>query len=264
MRRREFIGGLGSGLILAPLARAQQSLAKKRIAFVLPAAPSPYAEVFYKEFLEELRRRGFAEPDNLVVDRFYEKGQTKAYDDLASRAVATAPDVILTVGGPLCFALKSATQTIPIVAIVADPVALGLVSSLARPNSNLTGVTVDAGLELYGKRLALLAEMRPRTAKVGYLSSSGHWNRPSGVAAREAARRANIELVSLTLGDTLDAASYTSAFGSIVRDSIDALLLSDEAEHASNAKTLADLAVKARLPAMYPFASIVVAGGLMS
>ena len=77
MRRREFIGGLGSGLILAPLARAQQSLAKKRIAFVLPAAPSPYAEVFYKEFLEELRRRGFAEPDNLVVDRFTKKVKRK-------------------------------------------------------------------------------------------------------------------------------------------------------------------------------------------
>jgi putative tryptophan/tyrosine transport system substrate-binding protein len=265
MRRREFIGGLGSGLVLlATSAGAQQSSAKKRIAFVLPAAPSPYAEVFYKELLEELRRRGFTEPDNLVVDRLYGKGQTRAYDDLASSAVETAPDAILTAGGPLSIALKSATRTIPIVAIVSDPIALGLVSSLARPNANLTGVTVDAGLEIYGKRLALLAELRPKISKVGYLSSSGNWNRLAGAAAREAAQRANIELVPVSLGDTLNEAAYTSAFGSIDRGNIDALLASDEAEHSSNAKTLADLAVKARIPAMYPFSSIVVAGGLMA
>ena len=265
MRRREFIGGLGSGLVLLTTsAQAQQSPVKKRIAFVLPAAPSPYSEVFYKEFLEELGRRGFTEPDNLVVDRRYGKGQVRTYDDLASRAVETAPDAILTVGSTLSLALKSATRTIPIVSIVADPVALGLVPSLARPNANLTGTTVDAGLELYGKRLALLAEMRPKTAKVGYLSSSGQWDRPSGVAAREAAQRANIELVPLSLGDTLNEAAYTSAFGSIVEGNIDGLLTSDEPEHSSNAKTLADLAAKARILAMYPYASIVVAGGLMS
>jgi putative tryptophan/tyrosine transport system substrate-binding protein len=142
MRRGEFIGGLlGSGLVLlATSARAQQSPAKKRIAFVLPAAPSPYSEVFYKELLDEVSWRGFSEPDNLAVDRYYGKGQTRTYDDLASRAVETAPDAILAVGSSLSLALKSATRTIPIVSIVADPVALGLVSSLARPNANLTGV----------------------------------------------------------------------------------------------------------------------------
>ena len=97
--------------------------------------------------------------------------------------------------------LKAATTTIPIVGTIDDPVAAGLASSLARPGTNLTGVTLDAGLELYGKRLALLVEVRPNASVVGYLSSSEHWRRPTGAACerrRYRRNRANASEISET------------------------------------------------------------------
>jgi putative ABC transport system substrate-binding protein len=154
--------------------------------------------------------------------------------------------------------LKAAT-TIPIVATIDDPVAAGLVSSLARPGTNLTGVTVDTGLELYGKRLALLVEVRPNASIVGYLSSSENWRRPTGAAVREAALQAKIGLTHVDLGDAFNEATYSAAFRSIESAHIDALLVSDEPDHNANTKTLTTLATNARIPTMllYRFARCV-------
>ena len=160
--------------------------------------------------------------------------------------------------------LKSTTTTIPIVATLDDPVAEGLVSSLARPGTNLTGVTVDAGLELYGKRLALLVEVRPNASVVGYLSSSHNWKRAAGAAVREASQQARITLTHLDLGDSVNEATYSAAFRSMENSRIDALLVSDEPEHNANAKTLTSLAANALIPTMYPFRDLAVAGGLMT
>lgn len=209
-----------------------------------------------------LRRRGFVEGEHLFVDRYSGGGQTGSYADLARAVVATNPDAIFTSGYPMVSGLKAATTTIPIVATIDDPVSAGLASSLARPGTNLTGVTVDAGLELYGKRLVLLVEVRPNASVVGYLSPSENWGRPTGAAVREAALQAKIGLTHVDLGDAFNEATYSAAFRSM--ENAHVLLVSDEPDHNANAKTLTSLATNARIPTMYPFRDLAVAGGLMT
>src|SRR5262249_52438083 len=153
--------------------------------------------------------------------------QTNTYGDLARAVISTAPDAILAVGSTVAQELKAATESIPIVAIVADPVASGLVSSLARPGGNLTGAPLDGGLELHAKRLELLVELRAHASRVGYLSSSRIWRRSIAIVAREAAQRLSITLTHLDLGDTLNAGAYRAAFGAMDGKGIEALLVSD-------------------------------------
>jgi putative tryptophan/tyrosine transport system substrate-binding protein len=218
----------------------------------------------FRSFLDELGRRGFVDGERLIVDRYSGGGHTGSYADLARAVVATNPDAIFTSGYPMVSGLKAATTTIPIVATIDDPVAEGLASSLARPGANLTGVTVDAGLELYGKRLALLVEVRPHVSVVGYLSSSENWRRPTGAALREAAQQTAMALTHVDLGNSFNEATYPAAFTSMENARIDALLVSDEPDHNANTKTLTRLATNARIPTMYPFRDLAVAGGLMA
>jgi putative tryptophan/tyrosine transport system substrate-binding protein len=146
--------------------------------------------------------------------------------------------------------LKAAATTIPIVVTIDDPVAEGLASSLARPGTNITGVTVAAGLELYGKRLALLVEVRPNISTVAYLSSHENWNRPTGEALRQAAQQARMTLTHVDLGDSFNEATYSAAFTWMQNARLDALLVSDEADHNGNVKTLTKLAASARISTM--------------
>jgi putative ABC transport system substrate-binding protein len=215
-------------------------------------------------FLDELARMGFAEAQNLIVDRYSGGGDMDSYPELARKVVSTNPEAILTTAGPMTLALKAATQTIPIVTIIGDPVVWGLAASLARPGGNVTGVTVDAGIELHGKRLGLLREIKPEASRVAYLSSSPAWKQPQAVMVREAAQSAKLSLSQVDLGSNLDDAAYEAAFASTDWTKVDMLLVSDEPEHLSHVRTLVDLATHSRLPACYPFRDLVVAGGLMA
>ena len=267
MRRRDFLKTLGTALALVPpLARAQQSIKKKRIALISPARPVEglKTQPYFRALLDELSRQGFVDGENLIVDLYSGHGQTGRYAELTRAVVDTSPDAIFTSGYPMVAGLKAATPTIPIVATIDDPVAEGLAFSLARPGTNLTGVTVDAGLELYGKRLALLLEVRPNVSAVAYLSSHENWNRPTGAALREAAQQAGMALTHVDLGNSFNEATYSAAFSSMEKARIDALLISDEADHNANVKTLTKLAASARIPTMYPFRDLTVGGGLMA
>jgi putative tryptophan/tyrosine transport system substrate-binding protein len=269
MRRREFIAGtVASALVLSRQADAQtdKSIARQRIAIISPARPVEglKAQPYFRSFLDELKRRGFIDGENLIVDLYSGAGQTDHYADLARAVVDTKPDAIFTSGYPMVAGLKAASSTIPIIATIDDPIAEGLASSLARPGTNLTGVTVDAGLELYGKRLTLLVEVRPNVSTVGYLSSHENWSRPTGAALRQAAQQARMMLTHVDLGNSFNEAAYSAAFTWLQNARIDALLVSDEADHNANVKTLTKLAANARIATMYPFRDLVVAGGLMT
>ena len=120
----------------------------------------------YRAFFEELSRLGYVEGQNLAVERYSAEGRVERYAGLAREVVGSHPDLIFAPNGALALLLKSATTTIPIVTITADPVAMGLVPSVAHPGGNITGVTSDAGLELYGKRLGLLVEAVPKLSHV--------------------------------------------------------------------------------------------------
>ena len=179
MKRREFVAAL-SGAVAWPLAaRAQQSSGMKRIAVVSPATKIGDMGVngsrFYRIFFEELRRLGHVEGQNLVVERYSGEGRIEHYADLARDVVTTHPDLIFSQTRPFASNFKAATTTIPIVTLTSDPIAGGLVSSLARPGGNITGVSVDAGTDVLGKRLALLLEATSRLSNARYLASQASW-----------------------------------------------------------------------------------------
>ena len=122
------------------------------------------------QFFASLRRLGHEDGSNLIVERYSAERQNDRFGALARTVVARQPDVIVTNSNPLVAAFKRATTTIPIVAIVAEPVRSGLVASLARPGGNVTGVSIDSGLEIYGKRLQLLTELVPSANRIGHLA----------------------------------------------------------------------------------------------
>ena len=184
-----------------PLAARGQQLAEvKRIAFVNsagePGRISGSGLPTYRAFFEELSRLGYVEGQNLGVERYSENGQPERYPELTRDVVNTHPDLILAVGGRLSLDFKMATTTIPIVTIIIDPIAMGLVTSIARPGGNITGVAISGGLEIIGKRLELLVEAVPKLSTVGYLGSRPFWEDSRGATVREAAKRAGISLCS--------------------------------------------------------------------
>jgi putative ABC transport system substrate-binding protein len=267
MRRRDFVTALGTAAIWPLAARAQQPAKMKRIAYVHSAANvsriSASGEPFYRAFFEELSRLGYVEGQNLGVERYSGDGRTERYAELARNVVNTHPDLILAVGGRLSLDFKMATTTIPIVTMIIDPIAMGLVASIARPGGNITGVAIAAGLEIIGKRMGLLVEAMPKLSTVGYLASRPFWEDPRGAAVREAAKQAGISLSPVMLS-AFDEAEYQRVFRSMEQDRADAFMVSDEPENSINRATIVELAAKGRIPAIYPFRDFVEAGGLMA
>src|SRR5882672_3176818 len=238
MRRRDFITALGAAATWPLAVRAQQPAKMKRIAFVRPAGPVSELSVrgspYYRAFFEELSRLGYVEGQNLGVERYSGEGRPERYAELARDVVNTHPDLILAVGARLSLDFKMATTTIPIVTVIIDPIALGLVTSIARPGGNITGVTIAGGLELIGKRIGLLVEAVPKLSTVGYLVSRPYWEDPRGAAAREAAKQAGISLKAALLEGVFNEAEYQRVFRSMDQDWAEALIVSDEAENLTN------------------------------
>jgi putative tryptophan/tyrosine transport system substrate-binding protein len=268
MRRRDFITALGTAATWSLAARAQQPSKMKRIAFVRPAGPVSEVSVsgspYYRAFFEELSRLGYVEGQNLRVERYSGEGRPERYAELARDVVNTHPDLIIAVAARLSLDFKTATTTIPIVSLINDPIALGLVQSIARPGGNITGVTISGGLQLIGKRMGLLVEAMPKLSTVSYLVSRPYWEDPRGVAAREAAKQAGISLKAALLGSAFDEAEYQRVFRSMEQDRADALMVSDEAEHTPNRATIVELAAKGRIPTIYSYREFVEVGGLMA
>jgi putative tryptophan/tyrosine transport system substrate-binding protein len=179
-------------------ARAQQPSKMKRIAFVISAGNVSAIDLSgrpqYRPFFEELSRLGYVESQNLGIERYSGEGRPERSAELARDVVNTHPDLIVAVGGRLSLDLKMATTTIPILSLIIDPIALGLVTSIARPGGNITGIAIAGGLEIIGKRMGLLVEAVPKLPIVGYLGSRLFWEDPRGAAVREAAKQAGISL----------------------------------------------------------------------
>jgi putative tryptophan/tyrosine transport system substrate-binding protein len=267
MKRREFVTALG-GVVAWPLAaRAQQSSSMKHIAMVSPAAKVGDMGVngsrFYRMFFEELSRLGYVEGQNLMVERYSGEGRTEHYADLARVVVNTHPDLIFSQTTRLALNFKAATTTIPIVTTTADPIAGGLVSSLARPGGNITGVSVDAGIEVLGKRLALLLEATSKLSNARFLVSQLNWERSTGAAVREASRQLGITLAAEPMR-SFNEQEYQRFFNSMEHERVDGILVSDEGEHFTYRRLLVELAAKTRIPARYAFREHVELGGLMA
>jgi putative tryptophan/tyrosine transport system substrate-binding protein len=268
MRRRDLvIGSLVAGSI--GQAWAQRPGRVDRIAIV--HASSPVADIsetggnpLYRVFFEELRRLGHVEGTNLAIERYSGGGRTDHYAELVGEVVRRKPDVVFANTSPLVRQFKDATATIPIVGITADPVAYGIVASLARPGGNVTGVSVDAGLEVWGKRLETLREVLPSLARVGLLTFRVSWEGPQGQALRMAAKGPGISVLGPPLDDPVQAPEYRRVFSAMVQAQVDALVVGDAAQNYTNRQLIVDLAEANRLPALYPYRDFVDLGGLMA
>ena len=268
MRRRDFSAGLVL-VVAAGLARAQAQAppTQPRIALAHTGIPADQlietgGVIWVREFLQELRRLGYADGRNLVVERYSAEGHLDRLADLARTAVNGHPDAIVTHGSFLP-TFKAATTTIPIVAIMGDPIREGIATNLARPPANITGVTVDAGYELLGKELQILKEAVPAASKIAYLCSHAGWDGPLGQALRDSGQRLGIAVIGMPLEEATPS-QFRRAFAQIAQQRLDAVMVSGAGEFLANRQPIVDFAANSRLPGMYPYRDFVEAGGLMA
>src|ERR1700738_4167331 len=238
MKRREFVTLL-SGAAAWPLAvRAQQTATQHRIAIFHPAIPTTLITETgggsaWRAFFAELRRLGYVEGENLIVERYSAEGHHDRYADLAREIVTRNPDLIVTGTNPVVIAFRAATSTIPVIAFMLDPLEAGLVTNLARPGGNLTGITLDAGIEIWGKRLEMLKEAIPSTAKAVFLGMRDGWEGASGQVLRDAGGRLGISLVFI-LPEKGTPSEIERVFAAMEEQRPDAVLVSGEGDLYAN------------------------------
>ena len=264
--RRAFLSGSFAVLAAPPVAEAQAGRVY-RIAIVHPvrrvAEMREGGDQIYRAFFSELRRSGYVEGKNLVVERRSAKGHTGRYPELAREVVQLRPHVICASSTQLVSAFKAATTTIPVVGVTYDPVASGLAASLARPGGNITGFTVNAGDEIFGKYLELLRQAAPEVTRVAFLLRRAAWEGRQGQMMLEAAQRAGLTLIGAPLSDPIQEPEYRRVFSAVARERVQALVVSDHAENLAHHQLIVALAAHGRLPAIYPFRDFASAGGLM-
>jgi putative ABC transport system substrate-binding protein len=250
-------------LITALPAEAQQPAKIPRIGWVSGSGdrntPGPQVEAFQ----QGLRDIGYIEGKNIVVEYRYAEGKMDRIADLVAELVKLQVDVLVSPNGPAVLAAKQATKTIPIVMVVVlDPVATGIVDSLARPGGNITGVST-LNRELSGKRLELLKEAVPRISRVGVLWDANAPGPKTGFKEYEgAARRLKIQLQSLEVrGPNPD---LEGAFQAAAKGRANALITIRSVLLLSYPKRIADLAIQNRMPSMSEGSVFVEAGSLVS
>ena len=206
---------------------------------------------------------GYVEGRNLIIERRYADGDVERLPALARELLTAKVDVIIAVGAVAVRACKEASTTLPIILFGNfDPVALGLVPSLARPGGNVTGVVFAPDGTLAGKQLELLKSVVPRATRMAYLapSDANPANNLQAREARDAAAVLGIELVVVAL----QGGDYAQAFAVIVAQRAQALFVAASPRFETDRKQIIELAAKHRLPAIYEWRRQVVDGGLMT
>ncbi len=191
MRRRQFVGLLGASVAWPLTALAQEPGRTYRVGFLFPQPRDPHT-VFVDAFLDELRRRGFIEGQNLTVEYRGYAQHVDLISQYAAELVNGRVDVIATAGEEALRAVQQATKTIPIVAIVGDMLGSGMVNSLARPDGNTTGVSILT-VEAEGKRQDILIEAVPELRLMAVLTDVNYTKYVKLEALQKAARERNIE-----------------------------------------------------------------------
>jgi putative tryptophan/tyrosine transport system substrate-binding protein len=255
---------VGLALASVHLADAQQPTKIPRIGYVSgtgnPSDPGPYVEALR----QGLRDLGHFDGKNILIEYRGAEGKVDRIPSLVAELVQLNVDVLVVVTLSSIRAAKQATKTIPIVMVTGDPVASGIVDSLARPGGNITGLAT-LSRDLSGKRLEMLSEAVPRLSRVGVLWNADEQTGSRGVYFKEyetAARALKIELQSLEVrGPNPD---LQGAFQTAAKGRAGGLITITSAPLFLQRKRIADLAIKNRLPSMYQGSAWVEAGGLMS
>jgi ABC-type uncharacterized transport system substrate-binding protein len=261
MRRRQFIALLGGAAATWPLAaRAQQSAKVARVGFFRQAGPD---DKQFNAFRDGLRAAGYVEGENILIEQRYAAGAYERLSGLAAELVRSTVDIIVVDGTAAAKACKDATATIPIVFTLAvDPVADGLAASFARPGGNLTGLTMTAGYGLAGKRVELLKDMVRGLSRVAVLNNPG--NPPHVSYLAETQRVATALGLDLRAFDVRGPNDLPGVFAAIADWRADGLVTLPDGMLFTKRDRVVELALKGKLPAVYPEAEFVVAGGLAS
>jgi putative ABC transport system substrate-binding protein len=261
MRRREFITLIG-GAAAWPLAAGAQQPAMPVVGFLHPTSPDAFPDRL-RGFRQGLKETGYVEGENVMINYRFAENQIDRLPAMADELVSSRVAVIAAANSPPALAAKAATTTIPIVFIAPeDPVRLGLVTSLARPGGNMSGINLLSG-ELGGKRLELLRDLVPGAARVAVLVNQAN---PSTTETTlrdvEAAARAmglQIHVLRASTSREIDA-----AFATLVRERSNTLFVSNDPFFTSRRVQIAILAAKHSIPSIYGTREIAEVGGLMS
>jgi putative ABC transport system substrate-binding protein len=252
MRRREFISLLG-GSAVWPLAVHAQQPRLPRIGVLVLSGPEP----FWTEFLVALREHGYTEGRNIAFEFRSADGKLELLRGLADEFVRLKVDIIVALGTPAVIAARQATTEIAIVMLAGDPVGLGLVSSLARPGGNITGVSA-AGPDIGSKTLELIRDMLPSARRVALLANAP--DPYSGVFVEQSEDGGLklgfvVQTIKMRVGE-----EYDTAFSAMVRERADAVIL----QPSLSRKPAIELALKHRLPLAGGGSGLAQDGGLFS
>ena len=261
MRRREFITLLGGAAVARPFTARAQQPAGPEIGLLNSASPSTFEDRL-RAFRDGLKESGYIEGDNVTIVYRWSEGQNDRLPAMASELANRRVAVIAALGEAATYAAKAATSTIPIVFNVDDdPVKLGLVTNMARPDGNLTGTNFFVA-ELTSKRLGLLHQLVPTVSRLAVLVNPAYPVSKStirDVTAAAPAMAFRVRVFEASTGGEIDA-----AFATLVREKYDAIFVGGDPFYTSVRAQLVDLTVRHAIPAMFATREFAQAGGLMS
>jgi putative ABC transport system substrate-binding protein len=239
-------------------AEAQQRAKIPQIGILAPGSSAFPMAAYHDAFRQRLRELGYIERKNISIEIRYAEGKQDRLSAIATELVKLKVDVIVTATRPGVLAAKNATSAIPIVfAAVGDPVRAGLVSSLAHPGGNITGLSIIE-TDLFGKRLELLKETFPKITRVAHFSDA---TSSSGSAEMQATASAlGLQLQSLEVRSAKD---FDGAFEAMLKEGAQALTTTASPVISINQQRIVAFAAKNRLPAIYSYREVIDAGGLM-
>jgi putative ABC transport system substrate-binding protein len=262
MRRREFIKFIAGTTAVWPLAARGQQPAMPVIGFLSSASPGPFAP-YLAAFLASLREAGYFEGSNVVIEYRWAEGQYERLPAMAADLVQRKIAVIVASGAnPPVLAAKAATSTIPIVFTGPDdPVKNGLVASLSRPGGNVTGAALFTS-ELETKQIELLRTLVPTAAKIAVLLNLNNPNFSNQISGLDEVRRTSGAQLVIHKGGA--PAEIDAAFAAMAKQHTDALLVGADPYFNAVHEQITFLAARYKLPALYTFPDLVIAGGLIS
>jgi putative ABC transport system substrate-binding protein len=259
MKRRDFITLLGGAAAVWPLAASAQQGKLPTVGFLGASAPAAWSH-WTAAFVQRLRELGWIEGRTLAIEYRWAEGRSERYTEIAAEFVRLKVDVIVTVASAVV-AAKQVTSVIPIVfAVAVDPLATGLVASLARPGGNVTGLSIQS-TELVGKRFELLPQVLPGLRRLAILTNVGY---PAAVLemgeAQAAARKLGLDVDVLEIRRAED---IVPSFGAL-KSGVQVLYVCPDALVNANHARINTLALGARLLTIYPDRTFLQSGGLMS
>jgi len=263
LERRKFTAMVAVGILAVPLAsEAQQAGRARRIGYISNAPSSPLTESWWEAFGAGLREHGWVEHQNIVIERRYAELRKEAALAVAEELVRLGVEVIVVASTLTALAAKQATTTVPIVVTVpSDPVATGLVTSLARPGGNVTGLSF-IGTELAGKQVDLLKEAIPGLTRVAVLSNPTNASNP--LRTQEIAEVARALKLHVDVVDARNHGEIQEAFATMAKRRPGAAIVLADPLFVREMGNLVRLAAEQRLPVMYGLREAVEAGGLMA